>query len=253
MVSRSGRRRRSIGIPGGGGQGLYPGGWVCESSFGWTLKTGNCVNGRTLSQGWEINSAKLGSSMTERTNDAANMSGRRPWARRLRIGLIALGLFLCGVAGLGGLYLAVNSSEVSEGTLSVHCKDLKTQVLVDTESKRMFLCSEGRADGIYKVALGKRGVGKRRKGDKKTPLGKYWLGNPRPSNAGVRTFIQVGYPTLVQQQKGYTGGSIGIHGPSRDGRLRSTLGCIAVATHDEIDEIEMWVKENRVKKVWIRG
>ena len=95
-------------------------------------------------------------------------------------------------------------------------------------------------------------MGKRKKGDKKTPLGKYYLSPPRPSVSGVRTFIHVGYPTLRQRSKGFTGGAIGIHGPRRDGRLRSTLGCISVKTNDDIDEIASWVDAHDVEKIWIR-
>ena len=90
-----------------------------------------------------------------------------------------------------------------------------------------------------------------KKGDKKTPLGEYRLSPPRPSVSGVRTFIHVGYPTRNQRNKGYTGGAIGIHGPTRDGRLRNTLGCISVKTNDEIDEIAQWVDDHRVRRISI--
>ena len=110
------------------------------------------------------------------------------------------------------------------------------------------------------VGLGENGVGKTKQGDKKTPLGKYFLGRPRPSGSGFKTFIPVGYPTIKQKRKGYTGSAIGIHGPQRDwadwppgtyGKQDWTLGCIAVGSDAEIDTITDWLLSTGVGDVVI--
>ena len=106
----------------------------------------------------------------------------------------------------------------------------------------------------------RKGVGKTRQGDEKTPLGTYSLGHPRKSNEGFGTFINVGYPTRAQRSKGYTGSAIGVHGPKQKlrffGPLSSfvdwTAGCIALATNKEMTEIAKWVKKNRVGKIHVR-
>ncbi len=75
----------------------------------------------------------------------------------------------------------------------------------------------------------------RRWGDRRTPLGTYTLGAPRPS-ARWGTFIPVGYPTDEQRRRGFTGSDVGIHGPERRLRwlgpinawLDWTAGCVAV-------------------------
>ena len=103
----------------------------------------------------------------------------------------------------------------------------------------------------HPVALGWRGIGKRRRGDGKTPLGRYDLGVPRPSRK-YGTFIPVGYPTAEQRQRGFTGSAIGIHGPPRETRHAGlanvaddwTLGCIAVADDATIRAVAAWVRAN---------
>ncbi len=87
----------------------------------------------------------------------------------------------------------------------------------------------------YRVSLGSAGVDKRAQGDRRTPLGTYTLGAPRPS-ARWGTFIPIGYPTDEQRRRGFTGSDVGIHGPERRLRwlgpinawLDWTAGCVAV-------------------------
>jgi L,D-peptidoglycan transpeptidase YkuD (ErfK/YbiS/YcfS/YnhG family) len=132
------------------------------------------------------------------------------------------------------------------------CFGRGTLVLVDTAAHRMHLCQGSVAAASHRVALGWRGIGKRRRGDGKTPLGVYPLGPPRPSRKyGV--FIPVEYPTPEQRQQGFTGSAIGIHGPPRDSRHLGlanvaddwTLGCIAVADDATIQAVAAWVRANR--------
>lgn len=126
------------------------------------------------------------------------------------------------------------------------CKD--TSIVVDTATRVMTLCERGAAVATFPVAIGQNGVGKEKEGDKKTPLGTYTLGKPRPSK-DYGTFIPIGFPTADQKKRGITGGAIGIHGPDR--RLRAlgslavalgwTYGCVAVASDAEMMSISRWI------------
>jgi murein L,D-transpeptidase YafK len=129
------------------------------------------------------------------------------------------------------------------------CLERGTLVLVDTHSRRLTVCEGSVPARTHPVALGWRGVGKRRRGDAKTPLGLYPLGAPRPSRK-FGTFIPVGYPTPEQRRHGFSGSAIGLHGPERDTKNAGlanvaydwTLGCIAVADDPTIKAIAAWVR-----------
>jgi murein L,D-transpeptidase YafK len=122
----------------------------------------------------------------------------------------------------------------------------------------MHLCSGGKIDRTFAVALGVRGVGKQRQGDNLTPLGRYGLGPPRASK-NFHIFVPVGYPTPTQARMGFTGSAIGIHGPPRGyGTLAQlamlvaqdwTAGCIAVTTDADIEAVATWVRAEGVKGV----
>ena len=140
-----------------------------------------------------------------------------------------------------------------------HCKDRGTSVLVLSEKSKLYLCKDDKVINSYRVSLGSKGVGKTRKGDRKTPVGTYRLSSPRPSVSRFHMFIPVGYPTSSQRAQGYTGSAIGIHGPDQKykklGLLNTlvdwTAGCIAVGTNREIDNISNWVSENRANRIII--
>ncbi len=129
------------------------------------------------------------------------------------------------------------------------CRDRGTLVVVDTGRRTLTLCAGSEPVASHPVALGWEGTGKRRRGDGKTPLGRYSLGVPRPSRK-YGTFIPVDYPTPEQRRQGYTGSAIGLHGPprsSRDAGLANvaddwTLGCVAVADDATIKAIAAWVR-----------
>ena len=139
------------------------------------------------------------------------------------------------------------------------CADRGPAVVVDLDRSDLWLCNQGVSEGSYSVSLGSGGLGKRRQGDNKTPVGVYSLGKPRPSRDKFHIFIPVGYPTAKQKAQGYTGSAIGIHGPKDGyrwlGPLNSlvdwTQGCIAVASVEEIEEIARWVRRNRVARVYL--
>src|SRR4051812_49740628 len=94
------------------------------------------------------------------------------------------------------------------------CRGLGAAVVVRTSEHALLLCEGDAQHARYSVSLGAGGVGKRREGDERTPLGAYALGAPRASKS-YGTFVPVGYPTTEQSRLGFTGGAIGIHGPPR--------------------------------------
>lgn len=134
------------------------------------------------------------------------------------------------------------------------CAAGETALVVRTSAHELTLCEDGTPVRTFDVSLGWGGVGKRRMGDGKTPLGRYPLARPRASHL-FGTFIGVGYPTSAQIRLGFTGTAVGIHGPPRHAPafLASaadwTAGCIAVATDDEITAIARWIRTRDVKLV----
>ena len=93
---------------------------------------------------------------------------------------------------------------------------------------------------------------KKRAGDRRTPLGTYVLGAPRPSGRfGI--FIPIGYPTPEQASEGRSGGDLGIHGPPR-GKAEPewpttafdwTKGCVATGTDADVEVIASFVRERQ--------
>jgi hypothetical protein len=129
------------------------------------------------------------------------------------------------------------------------CPEQGEVIAVDTGRHALWLCSDGVPEARFTIALGRGGVGKRQSGDERTPLGSYPVGEPRPSNL-YGTFIPIGYPTAAQAARGYSGGSVGIHGPPRNVTYRATgldwtLGCVATGTDPEVDAIAGWVRARR--------
>ena len=131
------------------------------------------------------------------------------------------------------------------------CSLYGTAVVVDVHARSLWLCELGATQAHYSVALGRGGTGKRTSGDRKTPLGWYALGEPRPSDRfGV--FIPISYPTEAQRRRGFTGGEIGIHGPKRrfewagswNTYVDWTDGCIALGTLDEAMRVATFVREH---------
>jgi hypothetical protein len=140
------------------------------------------------------------------------------------------------------------------GALS--CPPSGHAVLVVTASRALWLCADGVPAARFAVAIGRSGVGKRRRGDGRTPLGTYPLGAPRPSER-YGTFIPIVYPTPEQAARGFTGAAVGIHGPPRkmDGAeypvtgVDWTLGCIATGSDAEVGAIADFVRERRPRIV----
>jgi L,D-peptidoglycan transpeptidase YkuD (ErfK/YbiS/YcfS/YnhG family) len=164
------------------------------------------------------------------------------------------------MAGLRALVLiglwCLSTAAMALGSSGSPCTDRGTSVVIDLDRSRLWLCEAGVSVGRYRVALGQGGIAKRKRGDKKTPVGTYSL-RPGRSSPKYHRFLAVGYPTARQRAQGYTGSAIGIHGPKRGlgwlGPLGSmvdwTLGCIAVSTDAQIEAIEAWVNTSGARKV----
>lgn len=135
---------------------------------------------------------------------------------------------------------------------------LSTGINVHTSKQILHICQHGRAIKSFKVALGYKGVGKKKAGDNKTPVGLYRLAYPRKSNQ-FKMFIPILYPTSKQLAAGYTGRDVGIHGPTQSSILfnwlnhlpSATRGCIAVGKNNYIEYVADWVKENPGTKILI--
>jgi murein L,D-transpeptidase YafK len=121
--------------------------------------------------------------------------------------------------------------------------------VVLSRERELWLCAAGAPAARFAVALGRSGVGKRRRGDGRTPLGTYALGAPRAS-ARYGIFIPIAYPTAEQAARGFSGGAVGIHGPPRGmpateypiTEIDWTQGCIATATDGEVAAIAEFVR-----------
>lgn len=135
---------------------------------------------------------------------------------------------------------------------------LSNGINVHTTKRILTICKHGTVIKTFKVALGYKGVGKKKAGDNKTPIGLYGLAYPRKSNQ-FKVFIPILYPTKKQLASGYTGRDVGIHGPTQSAHLfgwlnnlpGSTRGCVAVGQNNHIDYVASWVKANPGTKVLI--
>jgi murein L,D-transpeptidase YafK len=135
---------------------------------------------------------------------------------------------------------------------------LSDGINVHTKKRTLSICKHGSVIKSFRVALGYKGVGKKRAGDNKTPIGLYGLAHPRKSNQ-FKVFIPIMYPTTKQRAAGYSGRDVGIHGPTQSSNLLglfnnlpySTRGCIAVGKNNYIEYVANWVKANPGAKVLI--
>lgn len=135
---------------------------------------------------------------------------------------------------------------------------LPSGINVDTSKRVLNICKHGAVIKAFKVALGNKGIGKKRAGDNKTPIGLYGLAHPRKSNQ-FKVFIPILYPTPKQLAAGYTGRDVGIHGPTQSSNLfnwlsnlpYATRGCVAVGKNNQIEYVAKWVKANPGAKILI--
>lgn len=159
---------------------------------------------------------------------------------------------------LAALALLAAPLASSPASAALPCAGRGSAVVVLTMPHELHLCLNGLLVTSFPVELGRGGVGKTRQGDEKVPLGTYPLGRGRPSTY-FYTFIPVDYPTAAQRRAGFTGGTIGIHGPLQippgTDLVRPTgdwtLGCIALPTESAVDEVARWIRAQGVTRIII--
>jgi hypothetical protein len=156
------------------------------------------------------------------------------------------------LVGCAVAILPVLARGATHGMEGSPCPPSGDTIVVLARSRELFLCAGGSPRAQFAVALGRSGVGKRRRGDGRTPLGTYRLGAPRRSER-YGTFIPIAYPTRAQTARGFTGAAVGIHGPPRGmddstypvTALDWTLGCIATGSDIDVDAIADFVRARR--------
>jgi len=98
-------------------------------------------------------------------------------------------------------------------------KNIKNLIFVDVKSSRLFAFSnnEGRLEYIsdYYISVGKKGYGKKYEGDKKTPIGTYFIDkkitSKLPDLYGVGAY-SINFPSAYDRINNFTGSGIWIHG-----------------------------------------
>ncbi|MGW8272724.1 MAG: L,D-transpeptidase family protein [Thermodesulfovibrionales bacterium] len=138
------------------------------------------------------------------------------------------------------------------------CGNYSSILLVDPGYHFMHVCKGHREIRRLRVALGRGGINKQKKGDLKTPVGLYMIGKARPSDRFF-IFIPLNYPTDEQYRNGFTGDGIGIHGPHRyfksmgevSTSLDWTQGCIALGSDEEVLELVHLITEERIEQILI--
>lgn len=147
-------------------------------------------------------------------------------------------------------------SENDTSDLNV-CQDYDfSYIYYSTNTNSIHICVEGESIDTFKASHGSNGVGKTKKGDRKTPEGLYTIQKPRPSSSKWRTFIHINYPTDSQKEQGYTGGSVGLHGPNQYFPFANDLvnygaGCIVVSDNKSIDLITNYVENFMIGHIYI--
>jgi murein L,D-transpeptidase YafK len=122
------------------------------------------------------------------------------------------------------------------------------EVIIDKSDRELHLLNNGEIIRTFKIALGIRPEGdKKKEGDFRTPEGRYLLDLRNP-NSDYFLSIHVSYPSAddrreAQQNGVDPGGAIMIHGQPNEPKRSETYyktqdwtnGCIAVSNSDMID------------------
>ena len=136
------------------------------------------------------------------------------------------------------------------------------RVVIEKGARKLHLIQDGKAFLTYKIALGIRPVGdKKREGDIKTPEGKYYL-DARNPNSDYFLSIHISYTDRNDRSEAGEmgvdpGGAIMIHGQPNDPTRSETYyrtqdwtnGCIAVSNSDMID---IWLMTGENTPIEIR-
>jgi len=131
-------------------------------------------------------------------------------------------------------------------------KDIKNLIFVDVKSSRLFAFSnnDGRLKYIsdHYISVGKKGYGKKFEGDKKTPIGTYFINkkitSKLPDLYGVGAY-SINFPSAYDRISNFTGSGIWIHGTPSSTYSRppqSSDGCIVLSNSD-IEELEHILKK----------
>ena len=105
------------------------------------------------------------------------------------------------------------------------------------------------ANSFY-MSIGKKGAGKQRSGDKRTPLGLYFVTEQLDTSKlhekyGVTAYV-LDYPNVWDKNEGRDGDGIWVHGVHPKGGLRpefDTDGCIALP-NDDLNSLQGKIKSN---------
>lgn len=127
----------------------------------------------------------------------------------------------------------------------------------DSEYNKLSICVKNKPIQSFSASHGSKGIGKKKKGDRKTPVGLYTIQKPRKSSSVWRTFIYIDYPTKDQKKKGFTGSAVGLHGPYKffpylNDRVNFGAGCIIVSKNSDIDAIEKHVLSLNINHIYIK-
>ncbi len=122
---------------------------------------------------------------------------------------------------------------------------IRHAVAVDTSRSRLYLFANG-PDGLrlerdFYVSLGKQGVAKQVEGDRRTPLGVYWitaaLNESHLDQRFGRAALRFNYPNAVDRIEGRTGTGLFLHGVPPTVLTHvpwATDGCVAMANDDVV-------------------
>jgi len=116
-------------------------------------------------------------------------------------------------------------------------------VAVDTSRSRLYLFKNGPAGLVLErdvyVSIGKLGIAKLVEGDKRTPLGVYWITAALPQARLDERFgsaaLRFNYPNAWDRLQGRTGTGLYLHGVPSNVLThvpRATDGCVAMANED---------------------
>ena len=116
-------------------------------------------------------------------------------------------------------------------------------VAVDASRSRLYVFSNGpdgmRLERDFYVSLGKQGVDKRAEGDRRTPLGVYWVTAALPKAQLDARFghgaLRFNYPNAADRLQGRTGSGLFLHGVPAETLNHepwATDGCVAMSNTD---------------------
>lgn len=158
------------------------------------------------------------------------------------------------------LLLLVCASAVAEQRVPEYLirlpESIETVFVAETTSARFYRFENAGDDGVqYRgdsyMSIGSNGDHKQRSGDRKTPLGIYFvteqLDTERMAERYGYTAFVLDYPNALDRRRQRTGSGIWVHGVDRRGGQRppqDTDGCIALP-NDELAALEEYFEPNR--------